>query len=395
MQSSQNTPTSKKPRKKGNVGLYSQHGRLYIALPRALNGGQQFKKALGLPDDSNGWAQAEKIAKQIESDLERGDFDLSLDRYFKKQEQKIVLIKPYADLSELWEKYIDYKRKTGWSESTYSNTGIVYLKRFSKLKTQDINKPGDIRRELIESLSLDGVKRSLTQIHACVTWAAKSNYIPESLKNKFEGFAQDIKTPKQEDEDLDIDPFTAAERDAIIKAFETNQFAQRNKEWSHSQYASLVKAWFFTGCRTGEILGLRWENVDSHKLTLKEGRVMTNNGQIKRSRLKTQAKRTFPVNKQLRAIFESMEGERFGYVFLNHEGNPIHPKSFTDCWGRVLKALGIKYRRPYQCRHTFITLSLATEMKVHDVARICGTSPEMIYKHYLGIDPDRIVVPDL
>jgi integrase len=395
MQSSSTSPRQKKPRKKGNIGIYSQHGRLYLSLPRSLNGGEQFKKALGLPDTPNGWVDAEKLAKQIESDIERGDFDYSLERYFKKQEQKIVSIQPYPNLAELWERYIDYKRKTGWSESTYTNTGLVYLKRFKNLASQDINNPGDIRRELIEKLSLNGVKRSLTQIHACVNWAAKSNYIPESLKNKFEGFAADIKPPKEEDEEIDIDPFTAGERDSIIKAFETNQFAKRYKEYSHSQYANLVKVWFFTGMRTGEILGLKWENVESHKLVLKEGRIFTNGGQIKRTRLKTQAKRTFPVNNQLRAIFNGIKGQRKGYVFLNHNGNPVHSKTFTDCWRRVLEGLGIKYRRPYQCRHTFITLSLATEMKVHDVARICGTSPEMIYRHYLGVNPDRIVVPDL
>lgn len=43
-----------------------------------------------------------------------------------------------------------------------------------------------------------------------------------------------------------------------------------------------------------------------------------------------------------------------------------------------------EYRKPYQCRHTFITLCLEADIDAKDVGRWVGNSPEIIYKHYAG-----------
>jgi integrase len=53
-------------------------------------------------------------------------------------------------------------------------------------------------------------------------------------------------------------------------------------------------------------------------------------------------------------------------------------------WKPVLNQLGIEYRKPYQTRHTFITLALDNGLDAKDVARLVGNSPEVIYKHYAG-----------
>jgi len=46
--------------------------------------------------------------------------------------------------------------------------------------------------------------------------------------------------------------------------------------------------------------------------------------------------------------------------------------------------LDLEYRKPYQTRHTFITLALENRMEVKDVAKLVGNSPEVIYRHYAG-----------
>jgi integrase len=332
------------------------------------------------------------MKKQIEADLANNCFDTSLEKYLDNNTPKVTT--GYS-LVKLWREYIDFKQRTGWSPTTYSNTGLVYLKRFNDLKTSDLGKPNQIRQELLEKLSLNAAKRSLTQINAAIKWGVESKLLPPSLKDNFSGLAGSIKLPKNEEEH-DINPFTAEERDLIIKAFWENTFAERSKNNSHSQYGALIEFWFYTGCRTGELLGLKWENMMRHKIVFAETRSYTNTGQVSKRGLKTQARRIFPVNNQLREIIEKIPYPRESeYVFLNRYRRPVHPKSLTDCWRRILNGLGLEYRRPYQCRHTFITLSLQSDMKVHDVSRVCGTSPEIIYRHYLGIDPDSIVIPEL
>ncbi len=53
-----------------------------------------------------------------------------------------------------------------------------------------------------------------------------------------------------------------------------------------------------------------------------------------------------------------------------------------------------EYRKPYQCRHTFITLCLEADIDAKDVGRWVGNSPEIIYKHYAG-HKRNLQVPEL
>jgi integrase len=53
-----------------------------------------------------------------------------------------------------------------------------------------------------------------------------------------------------------------------------------------------------------------------------------------------------------------------------------------------------RYRRPYQCRHTFISLCLEGGVDAKDVARWVGNSPEVIYRHYAG-NKRNLQVPEL
>lgn len=73
-------------------------------------------------------------------------------------------------------------------------------------------------------------------------------------------------------------------------------------------------------------------------------------------------------------------------VFPSPEGKFINFHNFRNRgWATVIASLpAIAYRKPYQTRHTFITLVLENGLEAKDVARLVGNSPEMIYKHYAG-----------
>lgn len=49
--------------------------------------------------------------------------------------------------------------------------------------------------------------------------------------------------------------------------------------------------------------------------------------------------------------------------------------------------------KPYQTRHTFITLALDNGLDAKDVARLVGNSPEIIYRHYAG-NKQELFVPE-
>ncbi|MEM9485517.1 MAG: hypothetical protein AAGA83_17720 [Cyanobacteria bacterium P01_F01_bin.116] len=63
-------------------------------------------------------------------------------------------------------------------------------------------------------------------------------------------------------------------------------------------------------------------------------------------------------------------------------------------WTAILAQLGIRYRKPYQARHTFITHCLQEGISVQQVAKWVGNSPEIIMKHYAGI-LEQLQVPEI
>src|SRR5262249_28276915 len=74
---------------------------------------------------------------------------------------------------------------------------------------------------------------------------------------------------------------------------------------------------------------------------------------------------------------------RHGYVFVGEKGQPIDVSNFrARIWKPAMKKAELKYRYPYQARHTFATKHLSKGFNPLWVANQMGTSPETIYKHY-------------
>jgi integrase len=61
------------------------------------------------------------------------------------------------------------------------------------------------------------------------------------------------------------------------------------------------------------------------------------------------------------------------HVFLDPKQKPINQEIFRQkAWAPVLKRLGIRYRPPYQMRHSFATLALSLGENPNWVSRMLG-----------------------
>jgi integrase len=232
-------------------------------------------------------------------------------------------------------------------------------------------------------------KKILTQFSACCDWAVKSQLIGE---NPFEGMASDIKVPKGDREETDINPFTVSERDRIIQAFQENRY--------YRHYAPLIEFLFITGCRPSEAIALQWKHIanDFTNIRFEQAVVVSQSGLTCKPGLKTQKKRNFPINNRLASLLKSIQpcdvsGEI--KVFPSPEGKWIDVQNLSRrAWKTVLETLdGVKYRKLYQTRHTFITMALKNGVDVKDVATMVGNSPEIIYRHYAG-QSRELVLPE-
>ena len=385
---------------KGSVQIKVSNGRLQLVFSYR---GKRHYLSLGFPDTSQTRKLAEMRAREIELDILSGHFDETLAKY--KPASALSTVTPSAtpiqtsnpSLSELWEKFLDYKRPQ-CSPSTMRYQYRAFTRYLKKLPTHDLQCTSEIREHILKNIPVDSAKRFITRLSACCDWATKSGWIPQ---NPFKGMASEIKLPKSSQRGGmdDIDPFSAAERDAILDAFQTNAACSKHSRVKHSYYYGYSFFLFNTGCRPSEAIGLQWKHISSdfRFITFEQAVVESENGTICKEGLKTQDRRRFPCNLKMQEFLKSIRPRNWNpeeLVFPSPTGRWIDSNNFRSrVWRPILEHLGIEYRKCYQTRHTFITLALENGLDAKDVARLVGNSPEVIYRHYAG-NKRELFVPE-
>lgn len=389
-------PTSRKAFK-GSVQVKNSNGRLQLVFSY---GGKRHYLSTGFVDSAANRKLAEYKAREIEKDILYERFDPTLAKYKPQSALSTVtpvtpIFTPKPSLADLWEKFIEYKRPQ-CSPNTMKYKYSVFTNYLKRLPTHDLEQSIEIRDYVLHNIPLDSGKQFITRLSACCRWAIECGVISE---NPFDGMAAKIKIPKSQDEDEDIFPFTAEERDAIIDAIATNRFCPKKSGFKHSRYAPLLQFLFSTGCRPSEAVVLQWKHIskDFRLITFEQALIKGEDGKMVRKGLKTQERRRFPCNNKLQTILQGIRPEDCdpeSLVFPSPEGTYIDTNNFRNrTWKLVLRELGIEYRKLYQTRHTFITLALDNGLDAKDVAKLVGNSPEVIYRHYAG-NKRELFVPE-
>jgi integrase len=177
--------------------------------------------------------------------------------------------------------------------------------------------------------------------------------------------------------------FTADERDTLLASF-----------WSENRhYHAFVYTLFFTGMRTAEAVGLRWKCVNLHagRLDIETSRTL---GEDNAPKTKESA-RSLDLRPDVVTVLRSLRGRRddAAFVFTTRYGTPLNQERFVEKhWRRALERTEVPRRKFYATRHTFITLSLEAGAPIRELAEYCGTSVEMIEKHYAkrGVRPETL-----
>ena len=131
-----------------------------------------------------------------------------------------------------------------------------------------------------------------------------------------------------------------------------------------------------TGLRRGELLGLKWEDIDLERGDLRVRRQIARiNGEVVEAPLKTKnAYRTLPLAEDTVSILLEQKEKVGGspWVFPSPTGGPISPDSVLHMLHRVLKRAGLPKVRFHDLRHTFATLALQNGVDVKTVSGMLG-----------------------
>jgi integrase len=173
------------------------------------------------------------------------------------------------------------------------------------------------------------------------------------------------------------DPFTEDERDLLLDYF-----------WRRARhYYALVYTLFFTGLRTGEATGLRWRVVDLRRGKLKV-RVSRTLGEDNPPKTAKSTREITLLPEVVAVLRDAMPLHATGdsFVFTTQAGTPLDEERFVEKhWHRALRATGVRARKFYATRHTFISVAVGRPgVNLKWLADYCGTSVEMIEKHYAG-----------
>jgi integrase len=166
--------------------------------------------------------------------------------------------------------------------------------------------------------------------------------------------------------------------------------AQLNAWLASVQDDRLSAAWrlvAYTGLRRGEVLGLRWDDVDlaNGAVRVSEALVMVNYT-VQVSRPKTErSRRTIALDAVTLAALRGWRkrqneehlqvGARYvqsGRVFTNPDGSQIHPQRFSDWFEQRARAAKVPVIRLHDVRHTHASRGLEAGVPLLVMSRRLG-----------------------
>ncbi|KPW04799.1 tyrosine-type recombinase/integrase [Pseudoalteromonas sp. P1-8] len=338
--------------------------------------GVQCRETVGYQVNQQGMNSASNMLGEIKNKIAKGTFFYA--DYFPKSKKLELFggavtgatVKDYVD------RYIENAEERGLAPSTVTG----YKKSRNGLKPLWLVKV----TELDQLMLVNFVKASSTKVKAktisnrlSVLRSALDDAIIDKLivQNPAAGFKvgkhikveSNVNARKQHNA---VTPFTPNEIDKIVDA-------------SEGTVKTIIQFCNETGVRSSEWVALKKQDVCliSREVTIYEAVVEK---QTKGTKT-ISGRRSIPISHEVAELLEEeMNKHDSEYVFLNSKGEHWNQDSFRKHqWSKVLERAEVKYRYPYQLRHTFATRNISKGMNLWKLTKLMGhKSPQQLYQHY-------------
>lgn len=149
---------------------------------------------------------------------------------------------------------------------------------------------------------------------------------------------------------------------------------------------------FFTGMRTGEIVALKWENINFQDKVISV-KATRNKGIETTPKTKSSIRDIDMIDVLIPYLENHLKYKtNLSYVFLTNRNEPYSSANKISIvyWQKVLKKLDIKHRTLYQMRHTFASMMISSGEDILWVASMLGHKSAnitlQVYAKYLKND---------
>ncbi|PLY06600.1 MAG: hypothetical protein C0625_08380 [Arcobacter sp.] len=165
------------------------------------------------------------------------------------------------------------------------------------------------------------------------------------------------------EEIIEVNPLKAVKISKNLSSYEVKPFTLKEIErilfHAPKHFKNMLGVAFFTGLRTGELIGLKWDDINFKNRTISIKRTI-NRGSIQSPKTKSSIRvvdiiepcYTYLYNQQL---YTKLKSE---FVFLGNKGTYSGSHNLRTAFMNILKSAGIEYRSIYHTRHTFASMML-------------------------------------
>lgn len=319
---------------------------------------------------------AERLLGEIYNKIEKGIF--SYVEYFPKSSKLKIFGSKHRgrNINEYLDEYLDICETRGLSPSTINGYRKCKsaLSVLHDLSVVDLT-PGILKTWIQkQKTSLKTIRNQLSFLRSALDEAVTDGLIPSNPASLVTASRYQAKNSAS-DSDYIVDPLSPDELNAILKSAR------------YEQWGNLFKFAVNSGLRSSELCALSWSNIDFIGKTahVQAASVV---GVIKGTKTKA-GTRIVELNEDAMAALSNQKP----FTFLKNETIFEDPKTNLPwagadairkkAWVPTLQKAGVRYRNPYQTRHTFAIKHISNGVNLFWLASQMGhKGPEMLFRHY-------------
>lgn len=328
--------------------------------------GVRCRERITLKPTATNLKKAEQHKAAIEHAISIGTFDYAVTFPRSPRAAKFAPEALQETVAGFLTRWLDSKKRHV-SSSTYE--GYRKLVEHRLVPALGTHMMVDLKRKPIRDWldKLEVSNKTLSNIQSCLR-SALTEAVDEELieNNPLAGWTYARKAaPTDED---DVDPFSPEEQRAILAALA-------------GQARHLVQFALWTGLRTSELVALDWGDVDWIR-----GEVMITRAMTQASKGVAEIPKTAAGRRAVKLLGPAMAALKAQKEYTFLAGNEVfqNPRTLErwtgdgpirkTMWAHAVKKAGVRYRRPYQTRHTYASMMLSAGEHPMWVAQQMGHS---------------------